>query len=217
MTMTCGHGSNARIFRRRPARAWSRTGRRSPAPPAAPPPWSCRHGGGAGGARRRRPADRAGPRRRPRVRHRGRTPADRRRRPGEVPDEVEVRCEPTGIVVPVASVRPQNDGLHLRVLNSLWVPTRLRVTAEVQPVGLGRHRGPGPRVPVEQPVPPGELSIGCEIGGELQRRLIDLVDPRATTSSRRSACETAERRPCDELPVEPPPASMIRATPLGAG
>ena len=42
-----------------------------------------------------------------------------RPRPSSCPAQVQVRCDPTGIVVPVASVRPQRDGLHIRVSNSL--------------------------------------------------------------------------------------------------
>src|SRR5262245_21532888 len=47
--------------------------------------------------------------------------------PAEVPDRVDVRCRPTGIDVPVASVRPQRDGLHIRVINELGKPTSLQV------------------------------------------------------------------------------------------
>lgn len=135
------------------------------------------------------------------------------RTPPEVPDEVVVRCEPTGIVVPVASVRPQNDGLNIRVVNSLSAPTRLRVTAAradrwdsgdilVRP---GEHR-------VEQPVPPGEVRIGCEIDGEMQRRLIELVDPAGYYTEPTLECEKADVVPLDGLPVEPAQKSKIRAT-----
>jgi hypothetical protein len=134
------------------------------------------------------------------------------RTPPEVPDEVVVRCEPTGIVVPVASVRPQNDGLNIRVVNSLRDTTRLRVTTEgsdgwdsgdieVEP---GEHR-------VEQPVPPGEVTIGCEIGGEMQRRLIELVDPLGYYLEPALECE-ADVLPLEDLPVEPVEEKLVWAT-----
>jgi hypothetical protein len=135
------------------------------------------------------------------------------RTPPEVPDEVVVRCEPTGIVVPVASVRPQNDGLHIRVLNTLSVPTRLRVTAaRVDRWDSGDIEVPAGEYRVEQPVPPGEVRIGCEIGGEMQRRLIELVDPAGYYVEPTLDCERADVVALDELRVEPAQQKMIRAT-----
>jgi len=132
------------------------------------------------------------------------------RTPPEVPNEVVVRCEPAGIVVPVASVRPQNDGLNIRVVNSLLVTTRLQVTADGWDSGdievpAGEHR-------VEQPVPPGEVRIGCEIGGEMQRRVIELVDPAGYYIEPALDCEKAAAVRLGPLPVDPAEQSMIRAT-----
>jgi hypothetical protein len=129
--------------------------------------------------------------------------------PAEVPNLVEVRCEPTGIVVPIASVRPQRDGLHIRVINSLPVATVLEVD------GPGWASGDIP-VPagvkeVQQPVPPGELTIGCEIDGEMQRRRVDLVDPSGYYRVPELGCERADAETLRDLPVDPPVANIVAA------
>jgi len=127
--------------------------------------------------------------------------------PAELPREVEVLCDPTGIVVPVASVRPERDGLHIRVANSLGAPTVLQVEGdgwssgdiEVQPGVSG----------VRQPVPPGELTIGCEIAGEMQRRRVDLVDPGGFYRAPELGCERADVVTLPDLPVPVPDATNI--------
>ena len=97
--------------------------------------------------------------------------------PVEEPKLVEVRCEPTGIVVPVASVRAQRDGLHLRVLNSLGVPHPRH--GGVQPLGLRR----GPRRRPQQGVRPagaaGRAGDRLRDQRDLRKRRVDLVDPPA--------------------------------------
>ena len=138
------------------------------------------------------------------------TPA---RAPAEVPRIVEVRCEPSGIVVPVASVRPERDGLHVRVHNSLPSATAITVEGEHWssgdiPVQPGVHE-------VRQPVPPGQLTIGCEIGGAFQRRLVDLVDPTGYYQDPELDCEEAERTTLTALPVDPPVANIITAARTG--
>lgn len=127
--------------------------------------------------------------------------------PAELPSEVVVLCDPAGIVVPVASVRPERDGLHIQVVNSLGAPTVLHVDGdrwrsgdiEVDP---GLHE-------VRQPVPPGELTIGCEIAGELQRRRVDLVDSGGYYRVPELSCDQADAVTLRDLPVGVPQATNI--------
>jgi hypothetical protein len=131
--------------------------------------------------------------------------------PAEVPDRVEVRCEPTGIVIPVASVRPQRDGLHIRVINDLGTPTTVQVENPGQwnsgeiAVGVGISNR-------TQPVPPGELRIGCYINGKLQRRSVNLVDPTGIYRTPELGCDDAVRM--GPLPVDPSKANLIEAARL---
>jgi hypothetical protein len=121
--------------------------------------------------------------------------------PAALPSQVQVLCEPAGIVVPVASVRPERDGLHIQVSNSLGTPTVLEVD------GDGWRSGEIPIPPgvveVRQPVPPGELTIGCAIAGEVQRRRVDLVDQGGYYRVPELECERAEQVTLRDLPVEP--------------
>ena len=133
--------------------------------------------------------------------------------PAEVPRIVEVRCEPTGIVVPVASVRPQRDGLHIRVVNLLPVATVIEVEGDDWSSG-GITVQPAV-TQVRQPVPPGELTIGCAIGGEVQRRRVDLVDPAGYYSEPVLACDEGEIETLRDLPVDPAEGNIIAATRRG--
>jgi hypothetical protein len=133
--------------------------------------------------------------------------------PVEVPRLVEVHCDPTGIVVPVASVRPERDGLHMRVYNSLPDATTITVESDDWssgeiPVAPGVHD-------VRQPVPPGQLTIGCDIGGTPQRRLVDLVDPSGYYREPELDCDEAERTTLTSLPVAPPSDNIITAARTG--
>lgn len=133
--------------------------------------------------------------------------------PAEVPRIVEVHCEPTGIVVPVASVRPERDGLHIRVHNSLTVATTITVE------GDGWSSGAIPVVPgvqeVRQPVPPGQLTIGCDIDGTAQRRLVDLVDPSGYYQEPELDCDDAGHTTLTSLPIEAPVANLVAAARKG--
>jgi hypothetical protein len=128
---------------------------------------------------------------------------------GEVPRLVEVRCEPTGIVVPIASVRPERDGLHMRVFNVLGAPTRV----EVQ----GDHWSSRPievRTEIKDvtvPVPPGVLTVGCEINGEFQRLRVDLVDPSGYYSEPELGCDRGEQVELEDLPVAAPTTNIVIA------
>jgi hypothetical protein len=129
--------------------------------------------------------------------------------PVELPRSIVVRCEPTGIVVPVASVRPQRDGLHIRVHNSLPSPTTLEVE------GDGWSSGAIPVAPgveeVRQPVPPGEVTLGCDIGGTLQRRQVNLVDAGSYYEKPELACPGEETATLRDLAVEPAQGNVITA------
>jgi hypothetical protein len=134
--------------------------------------------------------------------------------PVEVPNTIEVRCEPTGIVVPVASVRPQRDGLHIRVVNSLPGPTSVAVGDTT-----GWSSGP---ITVETgmkdvrvPVPPGVLSIGCDIAGVQDRRQVNLVDTPGYYETPTLACDEGEQVVVNNLPIEPATASITDAVRVG--
>ncbi len=133
--------------------------------------------------------------------------------PAEVPRLVEVRCEPTGIVVPVASVRPQRDGLHIRVYNSLPEPTTIEV--EGDDWSSGDIEVPPGVKEVRQPVPPGELTIGCDIAGAVERRSVDLVDPAGLYRVPKLACDEADVATLEDLPVDPPSNNIIAAARAG--
>lgn len=127
--------------------------------------------------------------------------------PAELPRAVEVVCEPTGIEVPVASVRPERDGLHIEVLNALGVDTVLTVS------GDGWRSGDIPILPgpfeVRQPVPPGDVTIGCEIAGEMQRRQVDLVDASGYYRVPELDCDEADAVTLRNLPVPEPDVTNI--------
>jgi hypothetical protein len=139
-------------------------------------------------------------------------PADQ---PVEEPRLVEVRCEPTGIVVPVASVRAQNDGLHLRVINSLGVPTHVTVVSTRW--DSGEIPVAGPTREFVQPVPPGQLEIGCDINGVHEARRVDLVDPQGYYTEPELACDAPEQPALRDLPVEPATTIMVSAVRQGLG
>src|SRR5690606_35601384 len=115
----------------------------------------------------------------------------------------------TGIVVPVASVRPQRDGLHIRVHNSLAAPTTLEVE------GDGWSSGAIPVAPgveeLRQPVPPGEVTLGCDIGGTVQRRQVNLVDAGGYYEKPELTCPEAETATLRDLAVEPAQGNVITA------
>jgi hypothetical protein len=133
--------------------------------------------------------------------------------PVEVHRLLEVHCAPTGIVVPVASVRPERDGLHMRIYNSLQNATTITVE------GDDWSSGEIPVVPgvhdVRQPVPPGRLTIGCDIGGTPQQRMVDLVDPSGYYREPELDCDAAERITLTSLPVAPPSDNIITAARTG--
>ncbi|HEX6418399.1 MAG TPA: hypothetical protein VFZ77_07875 [Acidimicrobiales bacterium] len=115
--------------------------------------------------------------------------------------------------MPIASVRAQNDGLHIRVHNLLGDETTLRVTGRE-----GWSSGDIPVVPgvdtVRQPVPPGRVTIGCTIEGELQRRQVNLVDPAGYYVKPALECEDGLEERLRNLRVDPPELSLVTAARL---
>jgi hypothetical protein len=93
----------------------------------------------------------------------------------QLPDTVEVRCTARGIEIPVASVRPQRDGLHVQVFNDLVAPVEVRVVKEA--VWTGRQSfATGAVATMVQPVPPGSIQIGCFGAGVEDANTVELVD-----------------------------------------
>jgi hypothetical protein len=126
----------------------------------------------------------------------------------EFPSVVEVRCTPTGVDVPVASVRPERDGLHLRVLNGLPMPVQVEVTNEE-----GWSSGPMP-VPVgalslRTPVPPGVLAVGCIVNGIPDWRRVDLVDTEGYYKAPELSCDAAGQNRLVDLPIDPPLPTLV--------
>jgi hypothetical protein len=93
----------------------------------------------------------------------------------QLPDTVEVRCTPTGIEIPVASVRPQQNGLHVRVINKLVTPVEVRVVKEAAWTGRQSFAA-GVVGTMIQPVPPGSIQIGCFGAGVEDSNTVELVD-----------------------------------------
>ena len=132
----------------------------------------------------------------------------------ELPRALEVVCGPEGIIVPVASVRPQRDGLLVHVTNALGAPTSLEVR------GSGWSSGDveveAGTSEVRLPVPPGELTVGCEIAGEVHRRRADLVDADGYYREPELTCDDDQVETLRDLPVEPGGATNIIAAARGA-
>jgi hypothetical protein len=146
--------------------------------------------------------------------------SDDERRRAELPDIVEVHCTPQGIDVPVGSIRPQRDGMHLLVNNGLSRSTHVRVVAEETASAWGWDSGrievaPG-RTELIQPVPPGILSVGCEIGGREPRRRVDLVDVDRLWEEPALECQPddPETQVAEPATLAAPVSSYITATTL---
>ena len=129
--------------------------------------------------------------------------------PAQLPKTVEVRCTPGGIEIPVASVRPQRDGLHVRVINELATETRVRVTARGWSSGWVTFE-PGVSS-LRQPVPPGVLTIGCDIAGRSEKRTVELNDIHGYYRTPELACPSDEQDRVSDLPAEEPVDSMVLA------
>lgn len=126
--------------------------------------------------------------------------------PAELPDVLEVRCSPDGIELPVASIRPQTDGLHLEVVNGFRRQVELRVTSEL----TGWDSGPVAIDPgsseLRQPLPPGVLTVGCAVDEVEERRRAELVDEDQLYEEPTLSCPEEHHRaePLGEREVDPP-------------
>lgn len=131
----------------------------------------------------------------------------------KLPDVLEVQCSPDGIVVPVASIRPQADGLHLEVTNGSSREVELSVTSEL----TGWDSGPVPIEPgtseLRQPLPPGVLTVGCTLDDVEERRRAELVDEDRLYEEPALSCTEQQRQaePLDELKIDPPEDSYTGA------
>ncbi|HEY8543590.1 MAG TPA: hypothetical protein VIL36_01030 [Acidimicrobiales bacterium] len=130
----------------------------------------------------------------------------------EMPDVVELICAPGSIDVPVASIRPQSDGLHLDVVNELADPTEVWVVAEESPGwSSGRFEVGTGRSSLVLAAPPGPLTVGCHTGGEDQQRQVNLVDTEGVYESPELSCPEDERRRLEEGFVVEPATSVLSA------
>lgn len=122
----------------------------------------------------------------------------------ELPNEVTMHCGPSGIEIPVASVRPQREGLHVRVINDQPVPTAVWVVNSEEGWSSGRLSvDPGPKT-LRVPAPPGELTIGCHVAGHDEERRVDLDDVDGYYRQPSLVCGEDETRELYDLPVNPP-------------
>jgi hypothetical protein len=127
----------------------------------------------------------------------------------EFPSVVEVRCTPMGIEVPVASVRPERDGLHLRVLNSWPGPVQVEVTNEDEDWSSGPMPVPVGAQALRTAVPPGVLAVGCIVNDIADRRRVDLVDTEGYYKTPELACDEASQTTLADLPIDPPLPTLV--------
>jgi hypothetical protein len=134
----------------------------------------------------------------------------------QLPDTVEVHCTPTGIAIPVASVRPQRDGMHVRVFNELATSTEVSVVKEDE--WAGRHEfEPGVMGSMLQPVAPGTLRIGCVIGGLEKSLTVELVDVHGYYREPGLECPSEDRElDLKDLDAAAPPHKSMSTTTLNA-
>jgi hypothetical protein len=130
----------------------------------------------------------------------------------QLPDTVDVHCTPAGIVIPVASVRPQRDGMHVRVFNELAASTEVSVVKEDE--WVGRHEfKPGVYGTMRQPVAPGTLRIGCVINGLEDSLTVELVDVHGYYREPGLECPSDDRElELKDLGAAPPNMSMSTTT-----
>ena len=128
----------------------------------------------------------------------------------QMPDLLTLHCTPEGIDVPVASIRPRRDGLNLRVENALGQPTEVWVRSDDWDSGrIEVARG---RSTLQQPVPPGVLTVGCTIAGRDERRQVELVDVDEVYEEPELACDRDDQdERADDLPVAEPTESYSAA------
>jgi hypothetical protein len=111
-------------------------------------------------------------------------------------------------------VRPERDGLHIEVANSLSGPTVLVVDGGGW--SSGEIEVPPGTSTVRQPVPPGQLTVGCGIGGRIERRRVDLADAEGFYQIPELACPRRDVVTLEDLPVDPDDARSMTAAARGA-
>jgi hypothetical protein len=132
----------------------------------------------------------------------------------EMPDTAQLTCARTGIDVPVASIRPQTDGLHIDVFNRLPASTQVWVQAEDEDGGdMVWDSGPITVEPgyldLVQPVPPGVLTVGCRINGVEQKRQVELVDVHGIYETPGLACDEDDRTALADVEVPAAPSAEL--------
>jgi hypothetical protein len=125
-----------------------------------------------------------------------------RRPPTEVPDVLLMECSRDGIDVPVATIRPQDDGMHVVVQNDMASATTVWVQSEQWDSGEIAI-DPG-QTSLTQPVPPGVLTVGCRIAGADEQRRVDLVDVDRLYTPPELSCAAGARTELTDLPVAEP-------------
>jgi hypothetical protein len=93
----------------------------------------------------------------------------------KLPDIVTLTCLPESIDVPNASIRPQANGMHLRVVNKLGRSTEVWVESETG-WSSGRFTVKPDTTNVVVSAPPGRLVVGCHAGKQEPERDVELVD-----------------------------------------
>lgn len=125
-----------------------------------------------------------------------------------LPDQVDVRCSAdAGIEVPVASIRPQDDGLHLVIENDGAVPVEVTVEVpadadEPQAWDSGVVDLASGRTQLVQPVAPGQVTVRCRSDDTDERRALSVVDVDGFYEEPELACPTYRRSVPDEPVIE---------------
>lgn len=125
----------------------------------------------------------------------------------QLPSIVQLTCARTGIDVPVASIRPQSDGMHIEVFNELPATTEVWVRSRDEDDNMLWDSGPlevaSGRHELVQPVPPGVLTVGCRVGGVEQLRQVELIDVRGSYDPPELSCDEDDRATLTDLEVPP--------------
>jgi hypothetical protein len=128
----------------------------------------------------------------------------------QLPRTLEVFCQPDGIEIPIGSVRPQRDGLHIRIVNQLTSTTNVWVDG--QHWSSGRQSvPPGVTMTQRYPAPPGNLTVGCTVAGHDDRLSVDLVDVDGYYHEPGLSCDEDEFRKLADLVIADPTDQMLVA------
>jgi hypothetical protein len=129
----------------------------------------------------------------------------------QLPDTVDVHCTTTGVEIPVASVRPQQDGMHVRVFNELAAPIEVWVVKPGDWEGRDQF-GPG-QWAMRLPAPPGSLRVGCGVNGSGRSLTVELNDVRGYYREPELECPADDEvTRLTNLPAPRPEMSMVGAS-----